>query len=761
MNNESLIKTTDWTHMPGVHSPAISRPEYSVEPQTGSVLDYWRILWRRKLALFVCGAVGLTAGIALTLSQTPMYRATTAIEIQDNKNDAFAAKLLNPTADSTPVDSLNDVPTQIRILQGKTLIERALKKADIAPIEDESSAANETASWRRLLPGKENDRDTLVERTEKSLKVSQSGQTRVIDVSFDAKDPNVAARFANALTAEFIEQNLQARWEMNHRTTDWLVGQLDDLRSKLQHSEDALQRYARQKGLIYTGDKQSISEDKLRELQMELSKAQEDRVEKQSRSEIAHTASTATIPEVLNDGNLRAIESNLTELHRQEAELAVTFKPDYAKSKRLRAEIEALESTLKTKRTQIVERVDNELQESQRREQLLSAAYARQTRSVVDDSEKAIQYEMLKREVDSNRQVYQAMLQRVKESSIAAAMKEANVRVLDPAKPPAHPFKPILPLNSGAGLICGLMIGAVLILVRTRTDVSVQNPGDASMLLGVPELGVIPAAEVGAKRLGTPTQLLLGEKRIETKRMHSTAYTENSAALADSFRSVLASILFAGARQRQRVLVVTSASPGEGKTTTVTNLAATLANMNRKVLLIDGDIRSPRLHTIFGLDNSLGLTNVLQEIAIKGAPMIHTVVRETAIPNLDVLTSGPAVQAGADLLFSASMPALIAQCREKYSMVLIDTPPMLLMPDARALARVADGVVLIARAGRTGRDAIQAAYRRFVEDQIPVLGVVLNDWNAKMSPHNYYAGYSNYKNSAAGQPAAVVSPAGA
>ncbi|MBV8864287.1 MAG: polysaccharide biosynthesis tyrosine autokinase [Acidobacteriaceae bacterium] len=689
-----------------------------------------------------------------------MYRASTALEIQDNKNDA-GARLLSPTADSTSVESLTDVPTQIRILQGKTLIERALAKAGMARPEDRESSATETGFWHRVLPSAENDRDTLVERTEKHLKVSQSGQTRVVEVSFDAKNPVVAARFANALTAEFIEQNLQARWEMNHRTAEWLIGQLDDLRSKLKHSEDALQTYARQKGLIYTGNQQSVSEEKLRELQMELSKAQASRVEKQSQSEIAHSASTATVPEVLNDSNLRAIESSLTDLHRQEAELAVTFKPDYAKAKRLRAEIEALESTLQAKRTQIVDRVDNELQESERREQLLSAAYARQTRSVVEDSEKAIQYDMLKNEVDSNRQVYQAMLQRVKESSIVAAMKEANVRVLDPAKPPAHPFKPTLPFNSGAGLACGLIIGAALIVVRKRTDVSVQNPGDAAMLLGVPELGVIPAAGIGAKRVESRTQLLLGEKQIEAPGVQIGAYTENSGVLADSFRSVLASILFAGARQRRRVLVLTSANPGEGKTTTAINLAATLANMNRKVLLIDGDMRSPRLHTAFGLENSIGLSNVLQEIAIKQTPTIPSGIRETGIPNLDVLTSGPAVQAGADLLFSASMPALIAQCREKYSMILIDTPPMLLMPDARALARAADAVVLIARAGRTDRNAIQAAYRRFVEDQTPVLGVVLNDWNAKMSTNNYYAGYSDYKDSAAGQPAVVVSPAGA
>ena len=281
MNNESLIKMNDWRHMPAVVSPAISQPEYAVEPQAGSVLDYWRILFRRKLALILCGAIGLAGGVAFTFLQTPMYRAKTALEIQDNKNDAFASKLLNPVAgEQTPADPLTDIQTQIRLLQSKTLIERALSKVNGPLPEDGQTRPAEKASWVRLLPGKENSRDSLIEKTEKHLKVSQSGQTRVVEVSFDATDPVMASRFANALTTEFIEQNLQARWEMNRRTTDWLVGQLDDLRIKLRHSEDALQAYARQKGLIYTGDKQSVSEEKLRELQMELSKAQADRVER-------------------------------------------------------------------------------------------------------------------------------------------------------------------------------------------------------------------------------------------------------------------------------------------------------------------------------------------------------------------------------------------------------------------------------------------------------------------------------------------------
>jgi len=754
MNNESLTKFEHRIDVPAVPQPAVSIPEYSVDPQAGSILDYWRILRRRKLPLLTFGMVGLAAGVGISFIQKPMYRATTAVEIQDNKDVVLATKMLNQPSESTPTDSLTDVQTQMRILQSKTLIGRALDKLQPAFEEKQSTKPSFAATLAQLLPGehKPANRQDLVEKLSKQLKVSQSGQTRVVEVSFEASDPVQAARFANALTSEFIQANLESRLDLSRRTTDLLVGQLDDLRGKLRASEDALQAYARQQGLIYTNDNQSISEEKLRQLQTELSKAQAERVDKQSRAEVAHSVSVDAVPDVLNDSSLTAMQATLTDLQRQEADLKVVFTPDYTKTKRIHAEIEALQAAMANKRSEIVSRVDHELVESQKREQLLATAYAKQIRSVTDDSEKSIQYDMLKHDVDTNRQIYQAMLQRVKESSIASAMKATNVRVLDAANPPDHPYKPNLPLNTGAGAICGLMLGAGLVLVRARNNASVQEPGDAGLLLGVPELGVIPAVEAGRKR-STPVQtMFLNAKQIGEPETAS-AYPENSSVIADSFRSVLASILFAGAKRRQQVLVVTSANPGEGKTTTVTNLGATLANMNRKVLLIDGDIRSPRLHSIFKLDNSVGLTNVLQEIAHHEGPAVQTAIRQTEIPNLHVLTSGPAVESGADLLFSTSIPALIARYRELYDMVLIDTPPMLMMPDARFLGRVADGVVLIARAGRTGRDAIQAACRRFLEDRTPIIGVILNDWNAKLSAYQYY---SKYQDSAAGQPGAVV-----
>ena len=758
MEKQSLIRTRDLLDLAPVAPAAVPRPEYSAEPQTGSLLDYWHAIFRRKLTLAVLATVGLGIGVGVTLMQTPMYRAGTSIEIQDTKEDNLAAKILNPQPDSTPTDPLTDIQTQIKILQSQSLIDRALTKAHVSSLADLNRRPVEKSAWPKIFPlsATGGTRDGLMEMVAKNLKVTAVNQTRIVEVTYEATDPVFAARFANLLTSEFMEQSLQARGQMNHKTSDWLVNQLDDIRSTLQHSEDALQAYARKEGLIYTGDKQNVSEEKLREMQTELLKVQEDRVEKQARFEIARRATPESVPEALNDSNVRAMESNLTDLRKQEAEMRITFKPDYSKAKRLHAEIESVESAIESKRTVIVSRLDNELQESQRREQLLGAAYAKQTRLVTDDSEKSIQYDMLKHEVDTNRQIYQTMLQRVKETSIASALKAANVRVIDPAKAPLHPYKPNLPVNAAAGLLCGLMLGVTGIILRSKADGTVREPGDAGMLLGIPELGVIPSADPRT-RISRALAAFARQTERENQSLQTIPARNMSSMVADSFRAVLASILFAGARQRTRVLVVTSASPAEGKTTTASHLAVTVANMGRRVLLIDGDIRSPRIHRIFGLENSTGLTTTLKQVAVNDM-LTDTFIQETGVPNLHVLTSGPALQAGADLLFSASMPTLINRYKDEYDMVFIDTPPMLVMPDARVLGSIADGVVLVASAGQTSRSAIQAAYGRFVEDRTPVLGVVLNKWNAKMSAHTYYA---NYKEPVTERALVKVTPAGA
>ena len=529
------------------------------------------------------------------------------------------------------------------------------------------------------------------------------------------------------------------------------------MRLNLEQSEDSLQAYARKNDLIYTADKQNFSEEMLRQLQSELSQARADRVAKQSRYEVARSAAPETLADVVNDGNLRALQANLVDLRRQQAQLDALYKPDYSKVKKVLAQIPMLESTLERERKIIVDRIANDFQEAKRREDLLTSVYGGQVQVVSQDLEKSIQYNILSREVDTSRQTYESVLQLVKESSIVSALRASNVRVIDPARPPEKPRKPSVVLNGGVGLSCGLLFGVVLVIMRHRSDRTLQHPGDAAIALGLRELGVIPRVESAKPRrsgslvfAATPNfrircrvpglQGRVANGRKLTKLSMQLATWQNQGSfVAGSFLAVLTSVLHSsGNGVRPRVLVITSAEAGEGKTTAASNLAIAMAQTKDRVLLIDGDLHKPHMHEIFDLGNEAGLADLLNQSSFDES-LAAALVEMTAIPGLDVLTSGPSGAAGSNLLFSRSLGGLGVWCRKQYDMVIIDTPPILAMPDARLVGRLSDAVLLVTRAGSTTREAALAACQRLAEDGTPLLGVILNDWNPRNSLNGYYS----------------------
>ncbi len=740
-------------------------PDPSTEPESGGLIEYWRILRRRKATLFLIAAVGAIVGFLVTLPQTPIYQVRTSLEIVALNQNFLNIKESNPLNEGDGSVDASDIQTQIKILQSDSLIDRVLAKLKsgpaLDPASDQTATAPQTrfAAWRKFLnlpnPEPTDARDQSISYAKKNYKVRASGLTRIIEVTVDSMSPQVATDFANTLTGEFIDQNLESRWQTTQHTSEWLSRQLDDMRVRLERSEDRLQAYARQAGLLFTGDsKNNVSEAKLLQLQQALSAAQIDRISKQSRWEMANSSPADALPDILNDSTLRDYQVKLTDLKRQIAEIHATYTDESPKAQKVQVQFATLESALSTERADILKGIKNEFDEAERRENLLTADYSAQRTTVTGESEKAVQYDVMKHEVESNRQLYDSMLQQLKQGTLASALRASNMRVVDPAKLPGLPYKPDIPISAGLGLLTGAFLGAALVIMQERADRSIQEPGETQFYLNLPELGIVPSEKAGGRLrlryvggnraapepIAAPEDILSrprGRARVEL-----ATWQRKPSVVAESFRAILVSILFSGENSsRPRVMVVTSANPSEGKSTVVSNLGIAVAEVNQKVLLIDADLRKPRLHDVFNLKNDNGLSDLLRSkesvsVALEGA------IQQTDVPDLYVLTSGSKTSAATSLLYSNRMPELLQKLRADFETIFIDTPPMLQIPDARVLGRMVDRVILVVRAGKTTRDAAMAARQRFSEDGTQMLGTVLNDWNPKRSPNGYY-GYQN------------------
>lgn len=699
------------------------------------LMEYWRVLYRRKLFISSMAVLAALGAFLITLAQPRIYRTNLLLEVQDMNPEI--SNLTRGAQGAQPYSALPDIQTQLRILDSDSLRERALAKLGYS--EDDTKRPQPVNLWAALFDSKaartpKEVRNALLVSAAKSMQVREVGPTRIIELLVESPDRKLSADFANTLADEFIDDNIEARWKMSQRTGDWLGQQMDGMRLKLERSEYALQDYAKTAGLLFTGTegeggKTNISEDRLRQIQESLSAATSDRVAKESRYAIASSNPPETLPDVLNDPTLREYAVKLTDLRRQLDELSAIYTPDFPKVKRLRGQVDTVQAAFERQRTAVLAKVKNEFNEAALREKELQHDYEVQAHAVTADSEKTIKYDILKREVDSNRQLYEAMLQRVKESGVAAALKASNIRVVDPAKPPILPYRPKVALDMAMGLFLGAFFGAGYALTHDRTDRSIRAPGDSPKWLNVPELGVMP----------TGSKSLTRRDGIERVTMQ----------LKSQIMAVLTSIIFSSENGASpRLIVLTSPGPSEGKTTVASNLAFKLAGIGKKVLLIDADLFRARLHDLFGISNDHGLTTVLQSEP-PDENLLQSAIQKVS-EGLFVLPCGPPALEAGDLLFASHMPDLLSRLRTAFDMIIIDTPPLSVLPDARILGRFADGVVLVIRAGHTTRDGAMAAIQRLMNDRTNVLGTVLNDWNPKKSPGGYYAPYGMYANKKTG-----------
>jgi polysaccharide biosynthesis transport protein len=737
------------TQLPGrLRYIDVPPPEIIQEQSPNLLLEYWDILRRRKGALIVIAFLGVLAAVLLTLPQAPVYRARTSLEIQNLNENFLNMRDVNPNASNgASYAPGSDLETQVKILQSESVLEGV-----IASLNLEQKLFSQKNGSGRTAPGNSqgvpaSHREEILSQLAKNLKVRTQSNTRIVEVLYESSDPKLAADIVNGIAAEFIRKNLEARWQTTQNTGEWLARQMNDFRVKLETSEEELQGYARATGLQFTSEKDNVAEEKLRQLQQELSKAQAERVARQSQYELAASTSPDALPDVLDNATLKEYHVKLTDLRRELAELSSSLTAAHPSVKKVQAQVSALESAIEKERANIIERIRNEFLAAKRRENLLAGDYAAHALLMSGQAAKVTHYNILKREVDTNRQLYDSMLQRVKEAGIASALRASNVRVVDPAKPAAAPSGPSLPLNSALGLFTGLFLGVVFVALREHSDRSIQAPGDAPLYLNVPELGVIPSASAERDRRFAcyrdgkdATEKPKGGLPVQVELV---TWQRKASVLAESFRATLASILYSGEEgDRPQVIVLTSANPSDGKTTVASNLALALAEIGRRVLLIDGDLRKPRLHEIFHLSNEWGLSDLL--VGKKPPCGREAMVIGTGYRKLYLLPAGSAAASIWDVLDSERMPEFLNRMRREFDTVIIDTPPMLVMPDARVLGRLADGVILVVRSNKTVRDMALSASQRLLEDGTRILGTVLNEWNPRKTSRYGYRDGSRY-----------------
>lgn len=646
---------------------------------------------------------------------------------------------MHPRAGESSTDAY--VSTEIELLRSEAVVRRVVQKLGL-PNRSTRHSTGTIAVIKSALhlnrSGAAPSIDAVVQKALANLRIEQIKASNLLDISYSDPDPKMAADFVNTLIEEAVQANIDDRWNLSARVGTLLSKQVQLLRERMEKAANELQEYSRNSGLIYAGEKNNMAETQLSQVETELAQAQNDRIQRESQYKLAKAADPESLPQVLDNGPLREYSMRLADLNRQYADLLSTRTPENAKVIRVKAQIDALKNTMEQERKNILDRISNEYNTAKQREAMLTSVYRQQTSMVSDQAAKEVRYDTLKREVDTTRDLYEAMLKRVNDAEMVSAIRASDIRLVDAAETPGAPHTPNKPLLAGIGMVSGLLIGFTAVFVREQRNRTIQQPGYTSSLLQLTELGVIPSA-----RLQGPRLLSVGKRGADPVLPSSSrALALNTySLLKDSFRGVVNSILFAESENDSlQVLIVSSPHAGEGKTTSVCNLGVAFAEIGRRVLLVDADFRKPRLHEIFNLSNDGGLLNLLSD-GEKRPAEIEQLIRATTVPGLSVLTVGSTSVPLPTLLHSDRLNRLLSKFRSQYDLILIDSAPLLIVPESRILARSTDGIVLVLRAGVTTPEMALAARRRALEDRTPLIGTILNDW--KPDTAQYYPYYSD------------------
>src|SRR3981189_1026156 len=667
----------------------------------------------------------------------PVYVATARIEIDCENGNILPFQ--GTDSYDFMIDLENYIETQSKILTSETLALQTIRNNALSARPEFASpnGPSEAVPIGNLANQK---RPPELAEFLGSLSVKRVPSSRLMDLSFESTDPQLAARIVHAHIASYIEQNFRSKYEATTHASTWLADQLGELKIRVQKSEDARIAYERQNQIWTLDDKQNITTQRLSDVNKQLTDAQSERMKKESLYQFAKSGNLDAVPEVQNNTGLADLFKKRSDAASQYNDALSQYGPNFPKVQRLQSQLKDFDQTIEKEKQKILDVLESDYHEAQQREALLAQALDQQKTETNQMAGKLVEYNILKREAEANKSLYEGLMTKLKETAISQGLRSSNIRVVDPAMIPSRPARPAKARNVMLAFLVGLVGGIGLALLLEYMDNTVKTPDDIETLARLPSLAVVPQF-TGSNGDAKKHRLLQGfaanghEKRIELVAQHLP-----KSQMSEAFRALRTSILLSQADHPPQVILVTSALPREGKTTAAANLAVTLAQLGDRTVLVDADLRKPGIGRLLNLGSGkyAGLSSFLAGVS----SLDLVTVPHPAIPNLVAIPTGPLPPNPADLLSSHKLVEAIAELRTKFKFIVIDSPPAMAATDPVILSVLTDGVLLVVRSGEKPKEAFTRTRDLLISVKCRMLGVVLNAVDS--SAPDYYYSYRYY-----------------
>jgi capsular exopolysaccharide synthesis family protein len=696
--------------------------------------DYLWVIYKRRWTIIVFFAVLVTVVTILSFTLTPIYSATAEIIIEKENPNILDIKELY-AIDTTAQDFYQ---TQYKILESRFIAKMVIDKLGLKENHkfnpwagsDSKGIIDTLAFWGR------DDKDSneelqLVDRFIKGLSVEPVRNTRIARIHFESEDPVLAAQIADTVVEAYIEQTIESKIAAVHGATDYLSRKIEEQRNKLEESELLLQQYKEQYNIISLKEKENITVAKLAELNSDVIRAENVRIEaelryQQAREIAGDPEQIETIITVVQNPFINKLKADEANLLNELSELSKKYGEKHPKIITVKEKLKATRESTNSEIIKIINSLKNEYNVALAKERSLESALEKQKEESQRLSKHAITYGVLLRDVETNRQMYEILLTRMKEAGISGGIQTTNVRVVDKADVPREPVKPRKGLNILLAVIVGLFGGTGIAFFIEYLDNAVKTPDDLKRAVGIPYMGPIP-------NFG----LQDGETSVAERSLIVHEVPKSIA--AEAYRGIRTAVVFASPDSGNKVLLVTSAAPSEGKSVTAANLAVAMAQSGNKTVIIDADFRKPRLHRIFNIKKEKGFSNL-----IVGAAEVEEVINKTDVPDLDVIPCGHVPPNPAELLGSKNMRKYLSALKERYSMIIFDSPPIMAVTDAIILSTLVDDVLLVVWAGKTSREVVRRAVEQLRDVRANLIGAVLNNIIVGQESYYYYQYYYSY-----------------